>query len=133
MVGHARPPTVLGVTIIFGTTIFKLMRTFVIYISCLISSFTCSAQLLIRNTTVVDVENKKLLSGYNVLIERGIITSVAKNITVPKDAQVIDGTGKYLIPGFVDTHMHFFQSGGIYTRPDIADLRKYKPYAEEIA
>jgi imidazolonepropionase-like amidohydrolase len=52
----------------------------------------------------------------------------------PKGAiQTIDGSGKYLIPGLVDAHVHFFQSGGIYTRPDVVDLRKYKPYADEIA
>ena len=48
-------------------------------------------------------------------------------------AQIIDGSGKWLVPGFTDTHVHFFQSGGIFTRPDQVDLRKVKPYEEEIA
>ncbi len=31
-----------------------------------------------------------------------------------------------------DAHVHFFQSGGLYTRPDALDLRKYVPYNKEI-
>lgn len=91
------------------------------------------AQLLIANTTVVDVENKKLLHSRDVYIQNGIITAVGQKIKIPAGTQVLDGSGKYLIPGFVDTHVHFFQSGGVNTRPDVVDLRKFKPYAEEIA
>ncbi|RYZ37922.1 MAG: amidohydrolase, partial [Sphingobacteriales bacterium] len=46
---------------------------------------------------------------------------------------VIDGTGKYLIPGLVDAHVHFFQNGGMFARPDAIDLRKSHPYDKEIA
>src|SRR5215213_3867301 len=94
---------------------------------------TASSQLFIRNTTVVDVENKKLLPSQNVLVENGKITAIGKNIQANPSMKVIDGSGKYLIPGLVDAHVHFFQSGGIYTRPDAVDLRKYKPYADEVA
>ena len=36
------------------------------------------------------------------------------------------------MPGLTDAHVHFFQSGGLYTRPDAIDLRKDKPYDKEI-
>ena len=91
------------------------------------------SQILIRNVTVVDVEGKKLLPAQQVLVQDGRIAAVGKKITAPQGAQVMDGGGQYLVPGFVDAHVHFFQSGGIYTRPDALDLRKYKPYSEEIA
>jgi imidazolonepropionase-like amidohydrolase len=91
-----------------------------------------NAQLLIRNTTVVDVANKKLIAAQDVLVERGYISAVGKKLSAPAAAQVIDASGKYLMPGLVDAHVHFFQSGGIYTRPDAIDLRKQQPYEEEI-
>jgi imidazolonepropionase-like amidohydrolase len=94
---------------------------------------TANAQLLIRNTSIVDVENKKILPQQNVLINNGIITDIGKNIKIPATTTVVDGSGKWLMPGFVDAHVHFFQSGGIYARPDAVDLRKYKPYEEEIS
>ncbi|HEY1020899.1 MAG TPA: amidohydrolase family protein, partial [Flavisolibacter sp.] len=82
--------------------------------------------------TVVDVENKKLLPGHDVLVQNGIITAVGKKLSPPGNARVMDGSGRYLMPGLVDAHVHFFQSGGLYTRPDAIDLRKDKPYEEEI-
>lgn len=91
-----------------------------------------NAQLIIRNTTVVDVEAKKLLPNQDVLVQNGTITAVGKKLSVPAGATVIDGSGQYLMPGLVDAHVHFFQSGGIYTRPDAIDLRKDKPYEKEL-
>ncbi len=32
------------------------------------------------------------------------------------------------MPGMTDAHIHFFQSGGLYTRPDVIDLRSKVPY-----
>jgi cytosine/adenosine deaminase-related metal-dependent hydrolase len=107
------------------------MRFFLAFLLILTANFL-QAQLLIRNTTVIDVEAKKLLPAQDVLIQDGRITAIGKKLTAPSNAQIIDGTGKYLAPGWVDAHIHFFQSGGIYTRPDAIDLRKYKPYEDEI-
>jgi imidazolonepropionase-like amidohydrolase len=52
---------------------------------------------------------------------------------IPKGAQIVKGTGKWLIPGLVDGHVHFFQSANPYTRPDVIDLTKRVPYADEVA
>ena len=54
-------------------------------------------------------------------------------IELTQGAQVIDGRGKWVIPGLVDAHVHFFQSGNIYTRPDAADFNAVVPYAQEVA
>lgn len=94
---------------------------------------SAGAQVLIKNATIVDVEAKKLLPAQDVLIEGTTITAVGKGLSAPAGAGVIDGSGKYLMPGLVDAHVHFFQSGGLYTRPDAIDLRKTHPYEKEIA
>lgn len=92
------------------------------------------AQLLVRNVTVVDTEAKKLLRAQNVVVVDGRIAAIGSNVRykLPPGTPVVDGTGKFLMPGLVDAHVHFFQSGGVYTRPDAVDLRKYKPYPQEI-
>ena len=38
-----------------------------------------------------------------------------------------------MIPGLIDGHVHFFQSGNLYTRPDAADFNAVVPYAKEVA
>ncbi|RYF88210.1 MAG: amidohydrolase [Chitinophagaceae bacterium] len=88
--------------------------------------------IVIRNVNLVDVEEQKIVAGSTVQFADGKITVIAKGKTSAKADSVIDGTGKYLMPGLTDAHIHFFQSGSIYTRPDVIDLRKVVPYETEI-
>lgn len=67
----------------------------------------------------------------SVYLAEGKIQRIAESIPVADTVEIIDGTGKYLIPGLIDAHIHLFQSGGLYTRPDVVDLRKYRSYGEE--
>ncbi|ASK32256.1 amidohydrolase [Chryseobacterium sp. T16E-39] len=92
------------------------------------------AQTYIQNVTVVDVINKKMIPNQTVVINKDIVTEIkpVNKIKVPQNATVIDGKGKFLMPGMTDAHVHFFQSGGLYTRPDAFDLRKQAPYEKEI-
>ncbi len=107
------------------------MKIILLLLFCL-SVFSTRAQLLIRNASIVDVENKKVLPPQDVLIQNGTIAAIGKKLSAPAGTEVIDGSGKWLMPGLVDAHIHFFQSGGIYARPDAIDLRKYRPYEQEI-
>lgn len=109
------------------------MRFYFIILLSLLFTQTFS-QVLIKNTNVVDVEKKKIIPSQTVLVMDGKIVSVEKDrmYKLPGTTQVIEGAGKYLIPGLVDAHIHFFQSGGLYARPDAIDLRSIRPYSEEI-
>ncbi len=85
--------------------------------------------------TVVSTEREALLEEATVLLEGRRIAAVGSSaeVEVPEGARVIDVSGQYVLPGLIDAHVHFFQSGGLYTRPDVIDLRFAKPYTEEIA
>lgn len=87
----------------------------------------------IRNVTVIDVNTGKQLSNYSVLISKDKISWVGtdKKIKIGEQTKNIDGTGKFLIPGLVDAHIHFFQSGSLYTRPDAADFTNQLSYKDE--
>ncbi len=111
------------------------MKSFYLVIALLfISSFTLYSQTYITNVTIADTENQKLAPNQTVEITDDIITKIqsSKKIKTPTGATIIDGNGKYLIPGLVDAHVHFFQSGGLYTRPDAIDLRGDMPYQKEL-
>src|SRR6266704_294558 len=56
----------------------------------------------------------------------------ASSTPVPAGARLIDGKGKWVVPGLIDSHIHFFQSGNLYTRPDVADFNKWMPYSKEV-
>lgn len=90
--------------------------------------------LVIRGATVVDVLGEADIPDAVVVVRAGRIATVGSARTpVPAGARIIDARGKYLIPGLTDGHVHFFQSGGLYARPDAVDLRERKPYAKETA
>jgi imidazolonepropionase-like amidohydrolase len=56
-----------------------------------------------------------------------------KEKEVPAGARSVDCSGKFILPGYIDTHVHFFQSGGLFTRPDVVDVTNVRPYSVELA
>ncbi|MCX6216597.1 amidohydrolase family protein [Spirosoma sp.] len=87
--------------------------------------------VLITNGNLVDVETGQVREGMSLLIENGIIRKIGKKLPTAAGTTVVDATGKWLMPGLIDSHIHLFQSGGLYTRPDGIDLTKYRPYETE--
>src|SRR5207253_660765 len=49
---------------------------------------------------------------------------------VPADADSVNAAGKWIIPGLIDTHVHFSQTGWVDGRPDALDLRDRYPYEQ---
>jgi len=52
------------------------------------------------------------LGKRDVLIRDGRIAAIESTITPPLGAEVIDGSGKFLVPGFIDNHVHTIGGGG---------------------
>ena len=84
--------------------------------------------------TVINPADGKVLPNATVVIDGDKIERVAMG---KQDAaslgKQIDCTGKFILPGYIDTHVHFFQSGDLFTRPDGTDLNSVRPYKDEVA
>ena len=89
--------------------------------------------LFLENGNIIDTKNGEVVKNLSVLIKEGEIRAAGKSehLQVPGNADTLNVEGQYLLPGLMDAHVHFFQSGGLYTRPDIADLRHIRSYTEE--
>ncbi len=85
------------------------------------------------HATLIDVAQGEQQPNMTVVIRDGLIHSVAPDaqIKLDGDIQQISLEGKYLLPGFTDAHIHIFQSGGLYARPDAISLEGIHPYAQE--
>jgi imidazolonepropionase-like amidohydrolase len=72
------------------------------------SSAEPSGVLAITHVTLIDATGRPPQADQTVLIEAGHITVVGAStkIKVPKTARTIDGSGKFLLPGFWDMHVH---------------------------
>ncbi|MEI8047909.1 MAG: hypothetical protein WCI92_11065 [Bacteroidota bacterium] len=63
---------------------------------------------IITNVTIVDVKTGKLLNNKTIAINNNRITAIYnKEIAGSDSTIVIDGKGKYLIPGLWDMHAHY--------------------------
>ena len=69
-----------------------------------------SRATLIRNATIMTAAGPAIRNG-SVLLRDGRVAEVGASITAPGDALVIDGTGKYVTPGIIDTHSHIGAGG----------------------
>lgn len=61
--------------------------------------------LLIKNGEIITSESRYFADIY---CEGETITQIGQNLSVAEDAQVIDATGKYIFPGFIDPHVHVY-------------------------
>ncbi len=65
-----------------------------------------SGATLFRNTRVFDGE--RMRPAQDVLVANGIIVRLGQSITAPVGAVIVDGTGRTLLPGLIDSHTHSF-------------------------
>lgn len=80
---------------------------------------------LFKNATVWTNEAEGILTNTDVLVEKGKIAKVGKDLAAPKDAVVVDATGKHLTSGIIDEHSHVCISAGVNegTQASSAEVR----------
>ena len=73
--------------------------------------------------TVINPADGKVLPNATVVINGDKIerVSMGKQDAATLGKQ-ISCVGKFILPGYIDTHVHFFQSADLFTRPDGADF-----------
>lgn len=76
--------------------------------------------LVIRDVNVIPMDREEVLVGQTVVIRDGRIESVEPaTAALPADATIVDGVGRYLIPGLAEMHAHV---GGAQINPRILTL-----------
>ncbi len=79
--------------------------------------------VIIQNVTLISPERAPLLHA-DVVIRDGKITEIGNHLIAPPHAQRINGDGRFLIPGLIDSHVHVGHSaaldeGAIDAHPDL--------------
>jgi signal peptidase I len=93
---------------------------------------------------VVPMDSERVLQSQIVIIENGRIASInpAENQAIPPGTRIIDGTGKYLIPGLADMHVHLMRDStelllylahGVTTIRELAGEPMYLGWRQRIA
>jgi len=91
-------------------------------------------KIALVGATVINPADGKVMPNATVVINDDKIESV---VIGKQNAEALgkqtECAGKFILPGYIDTHIHFFQSGDLFTRPDGADLNSIRPYKDEVA
>jgi len=94
------------------------MRRFFVWLLLLLLPVHLSSQTLettplaIKNVSVIDMTGASAKLKMAVVIDRGRITQIGRTsrARIPKNAQVVDGSAKFLIPSLWDMHVHVLNS-----------------------
>ncbi len=86
------------------------MKKLTLFILLLIFTFPAAqaqekGSVLVKNATIITVTNGDMENS-DMLVEDGIITRIGKDLSAPRGVEVIDATGKYVLPGIIDAHSH---------------------------
>lgn len=78
----------------------------------------------ITNVSVIPMTSDTVLEKHTIVVKNGKITQLAPSrlSKIPRGLAVIDGTGKYLMPGLFDMHAHFFEEQGSHRDTKQAEL-----------
>src|SRR5712675_366996 len=68
--------------------------------------------ILIQNATILTASHGTIERG-SILIKDGKIAEVGASVKAPKDAQVIDAAGQFVMPGIIDCHSHIAVDGNV--------------------
>ncbi|NOH03376.1 MAG: amidohydrolase family protein [Chloroflexi bacterium] len=58
------------------------------------------------NVNVIPMDSERVLEDQTIVVREGVIESIGSSEQVPREALIVDGRGKYLVPGLVDMHVH---------------------------
>jgi imidazolonepropionase-like amidohydrolase len=104
---------------------FSRLLLFFLFAALCVVNTNAQNSFAIQNVSVITMANETVLNNHTVVVENGIITKVApaSKTKLPKKIKVIDGTGKFLMPGLFDMHTHFFYEQGEHINTNDSELK----------
>jgi imidazolonepropionase-like amidohydrolase len=86
-----------------------------------------SDAVAVENVTVIAADGSAPLAGATVVIRGNRIDTVGVGVPVPEGARVVDGSGRYMIPGLFEMHGHTSKTRssalGLYVANGVTTLR----------
>lgn len=113
-----------GIVLLLMTLLIAAFALGVVWPTASLPAPRTIAPVAIVNVSVVDVQSGTLLHGQTVLVANAHIVAVGPSveIEVPPNAQVIDGSARFLMPALWDMHAH------VYAVSPLLDLPLYVAY-----
>jgi hypothetical protein len=78
----------------------------ILFLNLTITAVISAQTVAFTNVNVIPMDKERVLRNQTVLVRDEIIIEIGKKIKIPKNSQIIDGKGKYVMPGLADLHIH---------------------------
>jgi imidazolonepropionase-like amidohydrolase len=81
---------------------------------------TAESSVAFRNVSVIPMDRERIETGRTVLVrgDRIVAIGAAVDVSIPDDAMVVDGGGRFLLPGLTDAHVHIASTPWATAPPD---------------
>ncbi|MGH3845937.1 MAG: amidohydrolase family protein [Pseudonocardiaceae bacterium] len=126
--GRALPPVVLCLLVL----LFAAVPTDVVR-----QAAVGGQVVAITNVTVIDATGAPEQPGMTVVLRGDRIAALgaSRQVAVPRDATVVDGAGKFLIPGLWDMHVHPYDESwlALFVANGVTGIRVMKGTPDTIA
>ncbi len=115
--------TLLAASVVVGVLVL-------VFSACALAQGVQPITFAFTNVNVIPLDHEGIEQGETVLVRGDRIAAVGSRseIKVPSDAVVIDCTGRYLVPGLTDAHVHVPGTPVMRTRDDFGDAPIYLAY-----
>ena len=89
----------------------RVLQILISFCTLTLSAPAQTVSIAFVDVNVVPMDREAVLAHHTVLVKGGKIVAVGPNssVTIPRDAQRIEGRNRYLMPGLADMHMHFMR------------------------
>ena len=89
-----------------------MKKTFALLLIILLPALAAAqnSPLVFRNVNLIDMTSEQTKPNMTVIVNGTRVSKIGKNLKIPKGAQIVDASGKFLIPGLWDMHVHIFNN-----------------------
>ncbi|MCA1622903.1 MAG: hypothetical protein LC778_03750 [Acidobacteria bacterium] len=84
--------------------------TFLIALSLFVFTNAFAQSLVFRNVTLIDMRGEQPQPNMTVIVSGNRVAKIGKNLRIPKNAEIVDATGKFLIPGLWDNYTYTLEA-----------------------
>ncbi len=70
--------------------------------------------VVLSGARLLTMNGREVIDRGQIIITNNRITAIGTDLDVPRGADIIDVTGKTIVPGFVDTHSHMWNAWGLH-------------------
>ena len=93
----------------------RMRRLFLFFVTLVAAPQALADATAFVNVNVIPMTSEAVLPAQTVVVEEGVITAIGNVdvVPVPENAEVVDGTDRYLMPGLTEMHGHVTGTGDV--------------------